>query len=66
MLTALAGAVFASTTCILDNVRSKDTPITNAFFGGMAAGLVAGSKCEPYKHCVQLNCLRLYNNYVNF
>lgn len=45
-LTALAGAVFASTTCILDNVRSKDTPITNAFFGGLAAGFVAGSKCE--------------------
>lgn len=38
--------MFASTTCLMDNTRGKDSPISNAFIGGLAAGVVVGSKCE--------------------
>lgn len=41
---ALGGAVFASTTCLMDNTRGKDSPISNAFIGGLAAGVVVGAK----------------------
>lgn len=38
--------MFASTTCLMDNTRGKDSPISNAFIGGLAAGVVVGAKCE--------------------
>jgi hypothetical protein len=54
---ALGGAVFASTTCIMDNTRGKDSPISNAFIGGLAAGVVVGAKSHKPWVGLQLGLL---------
>jgi hypothetical protein len=39
-----AGAVYGSTTCLLDGKRGKDKPLTNSLIGGCIAGLALGTK----------------------
>jgi hypothetical protein len=41
---ALVGGMFASTTCLMDDMRGRDKPTSNGFIGGAMAGLVLGSK----------------------
>jgi hypothetical protein len=39
-----AGAVFGSTTCLLDSKRGKDKQLTNSLIGGCIAGCALGTK----------------------
>jgi len=46
----LVAATFGATTCMIDDLRGKDKPFSNAFLGGAAAGLVlACAKQHPIK-----------------
>lgn len=41
---ALVGGMFASTTCMMDEVRGRHRPVSNGFIGGAVAGAVLGTK----------------------
>lgn len=41
---AFGFSVFGATTCMLDNVRGKDKPFTNAVIGGFLGGFCAGTR----------------------
>jgi len=41
---AFGFSVFGATTCMLDNVRGKDKPMTNAIIGGFIGGFCAGTR----------------------
>jgi len=36
--------MYASTTCIMDEMRGLDKPVSNGFIGGVMAGVVLGTK----------------------
>jgi len=38
------GAVFASTTCLLDETRGRQYPVSNGFMGGVLAGAALGCR----------------------
>jgi hypothetical protein len=41
---ALVGGMYASTTCMMDEVRGRHRPVSNGFIGGAVAGAVLGTK----------------------
>jgi len=41
---ALLGAMFASTTCLMDEARGRQYPVSNGFIGGAMAGVALGCK----------------------
>jgi len=41
---AFGFSMFGATTCMLDNVRGKDKPFSNAIIGGFVGGFCAGTR----------------------
>jgi len=45
---AFGFSVFGATTCMLDSVRGKDKPFSNAIIGGFLGGFCAGTRGKFY------------------
>jgi len=54
---ALLAGMFASTTCIMDEMRGHDKPVSNGFIGGAMAGMVLGTKSHSMGKVASLGFL---------